>query len=438
LTTMTEAERELLALVIGHTVRVFRMRAGLLQEDLAFGVGSQSTVSLVESGRQLPMPDVLRTFAEKLQSDSLRAYAEMLETNQLSLPDILANNEDTLHAALKTHRGKWHEVHAKVAVQLCQHYYYAEDYEKVQMICQMIMNHKTDGPVYAQACFYLGSTKLFENDNEDAEKWLLMAELHGEETDNAFKAKLFYNLGYVNTQLDIQVLAMWYAKKAVDEFHKLNDFERHGKSLALLGVIQSRLGRFVEAKSTLTMAHEIMHKWGATAHDVGRIQISLADVYVCLKDFDTAVICCNRALESAQASNDLVCVATAYRELSFIHWTLGDPADARKMLKESVRHAEMTKDVWSLARSYLLATSVYETHAEKVLAAQLSYDHTRNTNNHVLHALSAEALANLHTVAKENELAAFYRDRALDSYREYVSKNSMFSTFSTRIQNHPA
>lgn len=430
---ITEAERDFLAFIIGYELRHSRTNAGLSQGDLALGVASQSTVSLVESGRQLPMPDVLLAFAEKLDCPSVRHYATVLESKTLSVHDILSDNKDILLEALLAHRGKWQEIHEKIALQLCQYYYYAKDYQKSQEICQLIINHRKTGPAFSQACFYLGSCKLQGNDMEVADEWLRSSELASDGLDSSLKGKLYYNLGYVNTQLDIQVLAMWYAHQAEHEFSKTNDFERRGKSLALLGVIQNRLGKHLEAKSSLEIAHEIMTKWGNSRLDQGRIEVSLADTNVCLNNLEEARHWCARALESATESADLLCMAGVNRELSLIFLKEGDSEKSRKTLAESVRYAEIVNDTWSMAKSYLLAVSIYVTYHEKLSAAQRVYDITLNTNNHVLHALSAEALASLYTEVHQTELAEDYRSRALKAYRKYIYKNSMFSKLSHTI-----
>lgn len=424
---MNEQERELVSLVIGYQIRNSRQSHSLSQSDLAQGIGSQSMISLLESGRQFPLPDVLSLIAERLEDATLRSYTSFLSSGNWSLVDFTSMNREILVEVLRSHRGKWHDIHLKIAIQLCDHFYDSNIFRIVCEICQLILSHTDDSPSLARAYFYLGSTDLYLNRYEKAECWLREADKLSEVLDEQLRARLYYNLGYVYSILDHPGLGMWYAKLAVDAFHLTHDFQRYAKTLGLLGVIQSRLGRLEDARETLHFACELCEKWDIHEADRARIHITMADVCESLKEFDYAEVWSERAIECSSQSADLISLSAAYRILCLVSLSRRNTDQAITYIHSSIEAAEQSQDGWSLSHAYLLATGVFPTHEERIQAAILAFNAAQNSNYKAVQALASECLANL--LAEQNPKAANeYSSMATHLYRAHLEKSSMLSS----------
>jgi tetratricopeptide (TPR) repeat protein len=433
---MTDAERKLLSLVIGHRVREARVRQHMAQTDLAHGIGSQSMISLIESGRQLPPDDVLDLIAVRLQDDMLRQYASSLSSGELSVERLSDSNPELLLEILRSHRGKWHDIHKRISLQLCQYFYNNRIFGIVQEICLLIFEHVQTKSILAQSYFYYGSVYLFASEYEEAQSWLLKSESLQSELDVGERGRLYYNLGYLYTTLDFQGMALWYAKHAADQFYELHDFPRHAKSLGLLGVIQGRIGRIDDAIESLELALQIGSKWGIDEIDLIRVQTSLAAMYEASGKCDAAKDLATKTLSSATAAHDDLSICHACQVLFLIYMTEEDFTNAKNSLNKAITTAERTNDSPLLAHIYLLATSYLPTPEERFRAAERAYEVTLSTHFYIEHALAAEGLAHLHEGAGRREIASAYRKTALNSYREYVKRNSMFRSIISHLPTH--
>lgn len=434
---MTDQERELVSLMIGYRIRSSRRSKALSQGELAQGIGSQSMISLLESGRQLPLPDVLLLIAERLADELLVRYAALLEAGAWSLSDFTSSNQDILLEVLLAHRGKWQDVHAKLAVELCTVFYDNRIFRKVSEICLLILNHSNDGNYRTQALFYLGSTELFLHHYEEAMHWLLEAEKRQQTLDDRLRSRLAYNLGYAYTMLEHYGLGMWYAKVAVDEFQRTHEYARHAKALGLLGVIQCRLGHYGEAKDTLTVASELFDKWEIRGPDRARIDISLADVHESLGQYDAAEDWCQRAIQSSQLAPDYVTLSAAYRIRAIVlRHRLADHATVQEAIESAITAAKRSADGRSLSHCHLLAAEILVTHDEKLTAARAAYDEAVMASCAILRALAAELIANLER-ERDPKLAQEFLYLSVAAYHEYLANNSRFSTEFLHLSKTP-
>jgi transcriptional regulator with XRE-family HTH domain len=426
-TVVHETERELLALIIGHRVREARRRKGLSQGELGQGVGSQSMISLIESGRQLPPADVLAILSERLGEPALAEHVHYLTSGEISLEAVARSNPSVLLEVLRNHRGRWNEIHGQVALHLCQYYYTNQEFNLVLEVARLTKEHlRNNARFYAEACFFEGSALLVTQDYETAERSLLESELNKSHLDPTLQGRLLFNLGVLYTILDFQGHALWYAKHAVDLFHRTNDFERYGKALGLLGTIQYRLGRMEEARQTLERCFEITDKWGISGIDRGRLETTLAGIYLFLGNVDKAELWANRALQTAEQTNDIQIHCGVLHVMIDLHVRYKTDGSLQTWIQQCIRLAELSKDSGLIAQSYLIAAAYLPSEEERLRAAQRAYEVTANSNLHVEHALAAEQLANCYEEMKYHGEALHYRKIALRSYRNYVAKNSMY------------
>jgi tetratricopeptide (TPR) repeat protein len=432
---MTDTDRELLAFVIGHRIRSLRQALHLSQGDLAQGIASQSLISLCESGRQLPMPDMLRLIGQRLNDSTLQEYAAALEADDLSFTSTITTNQELLLDALRSLRGRWQEVHEQVAMQLCQYYYTKQQFDIVRNVCRMVFDHSSGVRTYAEACFYYGSSYLFEYDYEQAERWLTLAEQHLCDQDSPLGAKLLYNLGYTYTQRDNQVMALWYARRAVDEFHRKQDLPSYAKALGLLGVIEVRARRYAEGFKSLHLAYDVMTRWDGLQADKARIECSLAAAYLDRLQLEEADTWAQRALATGRESGDDLTVCLTYRNLAILRAKQGQLEESLSYLKQAMETAKHTGIQLSLAETQLLAAGLLPDPAERLAAAREAFQVALETGDHVLTALAAESVANLlaqqsagsHDTDVDPEIRCEidrYLKLALTHYRAYVREMS--------------
>lgn len=416
-----EAERGLVSLLVGYHMRQCRMQRNLSQSEVAQGIGSQSMISLLESGRQFPPADVLTLVAERLQDETLLCYANRLSAGHWSVMDFTSTNHVLLVEVLRSHRGRWHAVHLRVALELCEHFYYQRLFEIVSELCQLILERSTDAVSQEKACYYRGSACLFNHEYEQAEMWLRRADNGSDLLDDATRGRLYYNLGYTYCELDVYGVAVWYAKLAVDTFHRINDYQRYGRSLGLLGAIQARQGRFEEAHSLLKQAMELLQHWGISDVDRARLAVSLADVSLSLSDFTGAEAWCISAIQAGTEASDFKSVSAAYQMFCLVYKGRGEVSLAVDAVRAAVSAAERAQDHPTLFHAYLLASGVLTDRGECQQAAEYAYLSAQQSNNLGQQALAVDCLAHL-SDPTQPELAAAYRDQALRLYREYGSK----------------
>lgn len=424
---MNEVERELMSLVTGYQIRRARQQRKLSQAELAKGIGSQSMISLLESGRQFPLPDVLRLVAERLQDETLLSAAELIASGEWSVSGFTSANQALLADILRSHRGQWHDVHVRLALQLCEHAYTDRLFHRVDEICQMILKHSNDEVSQAKANFYQGSARLFSHQYEDA--LVLLSRAGGDHRllDEDFCGRLYYNLGYAYTELDVHGVALWYAKLAADTFLHITDYTRHAKSLGLLGTIQSRLGRAEDAMKTLQDAFDMLERWGMSERDCARIAVSLADVCESVGDIDGAEPWCRRAIDLGIQSSDFAPLCAAYQILCLIHLARAEHELAADAVRSAMAIAKQSDDVRQSYYAFLLATGVLHDFEERIHAAETAYAIAGEAGHELEQAVAADCLAAL-TAGQDPKGAGAYREAALTHYRGYVLRQSMPSS----------
>lgn len=432
---MTDAEREFVALIIGHRVRQVRRGRRMSQETLAQGVGSQSMISLIEGGHQLPLPDVIWTIARRLDDPILLDYAKGLEENTLNQFSASSHNADDLLSILVNHRGRWHPPHERIASQLCRHYYATLSIERVQELCRLVIHHVSHNPLLAEAYFYLGSSYLQINQFQEAEYWLKLSEKLFDHLTDEMRGRLSYNLGYAYTYLDIQVLALWYTSRAVDIFNRCHDFFNQGKAMGLLGTIQTHLGRLEEAKHTLSISLDILRRWDTTPLNEARILTTLAEVCWLLGETDESSRYASTAQEIVP-EDDFLCRADIYRLKSYLALKIGQTAQAWEFYEIGLSAARTAGDPHSLGQMYLLCVQLSSDSGERLESAKEAFLVTENTNHHILHAVAAETAIQLMNSESQKEKVTYYMQSALDSYRTYVHKNSMYTHLIDNLAIH--
>lgn len=422
---MNEVERGLFSLVMGYRIRELRKKQNMSQSTLAEGIGSQSMISLLESGRQFPMPDVLTLIAQRLDDETLLHYAKLVSSGEVSWTDFVCSNRELVIEILASQRGRWHDTQLRISLQLCENCYDNKLFRIVREICLLILEHSTSQQGHAQAYFYYGSSYLFTHEYEDAEHWLLKAEQEKNMLDESMRGRLYYNLGYAYSEQDVYGTALWYAKMASDNFRRLNDYLRHAKSQGLLGVVQARMGRLEDASQTLELAYNIMDKWGMSGSDRARVAVSLADVNESLGNLHSAEQWCRRAIELNVDSLDPDSLCAVYQILSLVYLAREEMSKATSAVRRAMDIAKDTSNPRSVSHVYLLAAGILPVRRERIEAASCAYETARESKHLIEQALAADCLAALYSRERPST-AQEYQRIAVKSYREHLAQNTMF------------
>lgn len=416
---------ELLAFVIGYRIRQRRIDIGLSQQQLAHGIGSQSLISLIESGRQLPLPDVLHLLALRLTDETLDSYASAMESGGIYSLDLTVANDEALLTALRAHRGRWQPVHEAIALELCDHYYTNTIFEILTEICQLIVENSKDPRVKGPASFYLGSINLHQFNYLQAEKWLTDAEQSCTLFEPLLAARLQYNLAYTYSALDVQVLALWYIKRAIGTFRDLEDYPMQAYALGLLGLIEHRMQRDTLAKHSLALARDIMERWQTPIESLSRILSTTATVHLGLGEIEAGRQLAEETLELTEQTSDAPSRCVALQCLANIYFQSDEEVTGLRYLERAISEGQRYGDDSILAELYLLAAEHYATSVLRVRAANNALEAAIRGGLSVLEALASEYLANLMFAMGDAEEGQRAQKRALAAYRRHAQRSSM-------------
>jgi transcriptional regulator with XRE-family HTH domain len=414
--------RELFSFLVGQRIRYSREQLGISQEQLAKGIVGQSALSLLETGRQFPSSEVLRLIAERLSDPLLIEYSVALEDPlTIHVENMLIADQDLLRNALERHRGKWKDVHRNIALQLCDTYYVSNQLDLLEKTVNLLMNHITEeNAQYCVALYYFGSLLVRKGRFTEAESVLCMAEDRLRSQDELLAGKLYYTLGYLYVSQDQDGLAMWYAKLSCDKFQEILDYIKFAKSLALLGTVQDRLGKLDQARDSFLKSRNLLMTWDPNDKDLARIYLGLADVEEGRNYLDEALQWAESALNLAFESEDWVVVSAASRIMCRCHLSFGNQTESTEALSQALESAEHSRDPWSIAWSYLLASGMSSKKEEQICFARKACDAFLPDSNSLLRALALDVLANL-----MNE-ESYYVD-ALEGYRQYIAREIFLS-----------
>lgn len=162
-------------------------------------------------------------------------------------------------------------------------YYEKRDFLSLKDMAARMLDNPMSGDSKALGAYYLGTARLFLGQMEHSSEYLLLAEKQLKQLDAKFHGLIFYNLGFVYTQLEYCGQAMWYAKMAIEKFQHQGDILRYGKALGLIGTFQSRMGKYHDAKKSFEQSYLVLQKWEATETDLARVELNLANVYESLE-----------------------------------------------------------------------------------------------------------------------------------------------------------
>lgn len=255
----------------------------------------------------------------------------------------------------------------------------------------------------------LGKIKLGLGDVDDAEVSLETAIRIAETVEDrdaaAIKAAALNHLGAVRFNRGDIKEALLSLEQSLDIWKELEDFSGQVNCLTNIGSIQSSLGQFEAAITTLTVAFEINCNKLKDHRSEGFILLSLSRAHALSGDHTLAIEVTKSALNSARLSGDSILIATSLLNLGSFCLELGSYEESRQSLIESVelsRHLGFRSGEMSAADSLGLLelkvghVNVAKQHFLSSLALALELDESQGELESRLHLADVElSLGNL-------------------------------------------
>lgn len=426
---MTQETKELFSFIIGQRIKVLRKEKKISQTDLGKALGSQSLISLIESGKQIPVLDVLENLADRLNDPLLHSYVKEFKTETSTFEDILQKYKDSILSSLLSYSGKWDKLHGDISIGLCEDYYKEHLFDNVHNLCKKVMNHISDEEILGKSMFYYGSVFLFEYSYNEAKKWLALAEKHIDSLNDSFKSRLLYNLGYVHEQQKNHSLALWYAKSASEKSLQCKNYVLYTKSLGLLGITEHRLGNFLESYKSLKDAYGLVSQTGNSL-DKARIECSISDVLLSLEKYTESEEWSIKAAATGREVNDSLAICMALENICIIKYKYGQFDEARHILEDATQIAIEIGDEISLAQLYLLGSKIPSDPEVQLKYAQKSFDIVNQSDNILIKIMASEQISKLHF---DESKRIYFQNVALNFYRKHVYQTS-YSTLLSILQ----
>ncbi|QQE79882.1 helix-turn-helix transcriptional regulator [Alicyclobacillus sp. SO9] len=385
---------ELLAFMAGHRIMTLRKQHGMSQAYLARGIVSQPTLSLLETGKHSPQPELLRLLGEKLDDSVLLTYAELTEQKN----DYIDIPPDEILEALLQYTASWTAFHTNLAVQLSEYYFNLGNREHAEKLVDLAINNKLDSIHYYKACNLKGKFLLYSFDYMEAEQYLLRANHAGNLLDSKLRATVLYNLGYTYFFMDKYDLASTYCAEAVvicQQESKL--FWLYAKALGLRGAIYHKVGRLDEAMSSLDDAFVMLEKFNGNLEDKFRVSMSAVDVLESQARYDEAEKYLERLRDLAPDFEGIgdTSLSVYYRILARIQFRKGLYSQAELSVSEAIGHAFNVNDDWSITWSLITVLGIYRDARKRRDAAEQILTIAEEKQLPMQGAIAAEALLEL-------------------------------------------
>ncbi|PWK14398.1 helix-turn-helix transcriptional regulator [Tumebacillus permanentifrigoris] len=255
---------------IGQRLKRYRTQRGMSQVELADGICSHQTVSLVEKDKHTPSAEILRKLAEKLeipfyeimqdreseleaklQLEILKIYTEQKEYSRaLDLVEELEARPDLT----ENHRTQLSLLRAECWMRTDR------PNEAVRLLTQLKNKLEADRSMddAFMAEFYnkLGNSHNLSSNMIYAHMHYLRAlELCEKIPESRLLiAEISFNLGVVCGVLGFYTDAKSYLDDALKVFNELSDMKRLASTYFSLGVLQKKLNQFDEAESYMQQA----------------------------------------------------------------------------------------------------------------------------------------------------------------------------------------
>lgn len=373
---------------VGERVKCHRLNRGLSQGELAEGICSRQTISLLENGQHFPAVEFMKRIADRL---SVPLYEVMVDESreleakvQLDIIKVYVETADYAYALpLIEELGGQRELleYQRRELALCQ----AECMMRMGKADQAVtvltelqqrleLERETDDHFMANLYDKLASANYFLSNMTNAHAYYMRAyqlTLRFTEFDLT-AARIAYNFGMACRQTNHQSEAIEYLSKAEEYFRKVSDMKRLAHTMFEMGITLSNCKKY--SKSEEYLQHSL-------------------SIYKALN-----------ILESARR------VRQTY---SLEILSINDPPQAIQVLLENAHEYELIQDNVRQALSYATIAHVYliqghSTQAEKYLSIALGLFNEEDSFQHPHYAFVFQVYARYWLAVNEFEKCVQY------------------------------
>jgi DNA-binding SARP family transcriptional activator len=130
------------------------------------------------------------------------------------------------------------------------------------------------------------------------------------------------------------------SKRALTIFSELGDLSEEATALLNIGSAYNTANRFADGRATNAQAHELYIKDGNTLHAAFALN-NLAESHLGLRQFDEALECAHRALDTLREGADQFRLVSVFETIAHIHAVRGDHHSAVEYYRSALQITEM-------------------------------------------------------------------------------------------------
>lgn len=341
---------------IGQNIRKRRKELGINQSQLADGLFSVQTVSLMERGKLKISPETLAVFAKRLacEVDDLLVMHDLKEDwLEEMLQEALQHKEahqdakalETLHALYSEAYAKSNTVYLiESSYHLCLLYNKAAknalSNEWGQQCLGLLqgdkhLEHRLNIYITIGNNYYVLG-KMWDSYDllREAEK-LIDHSLQ----DSLQAGKLFYSMAILKQMLQNWEGCLWYSERALRVFEEYKNTIHTGRTLMMMGTASKNQERYDKAHHYLDRSIRILSQTSDTA-SLGRCYHNLGELELKTGHPENARRSFARSLRIKRQANDRGSITNTLRALAKIAMQYGNYEEARRFLEECLQLAD--------------------------------------------------------------------------------------------------
>lgn len=360
--------KQQLAVQIGRNIRERRKLLGLTQSDLAAGLFSVQSVSLIERGKLKVSSDTLAIIAERLQCQEhdLRQMNDLYEDwlDEMLQQALRHQENGEIDSAIETHHTLYSEALAKnntkylleSSSHLCMLYNQTAKYslsiEWGQQALQFL-DPQRDLDQYLHIINQIGNSYYSLGKMWEAYDLLREAENFVTPTPNSSiqAGRLLYNLAIIKQMLRNWEGCIWYCERALQILDHKDMTVLVGSTHMMLGTAYKNQSRFEKATYHLERSIRILSQI-SDLRPVARCWNNLGELQMKMGQLEKARESFLRSLKLKRQAKDFETLQNTLRSLAALSKKQDRLEDAHHFLRECLERAEQLDDKLQLAKTW--------------------------------------------------------------------------------------
>ncbi|ARU63099.1 hypothetical protein CBW65_20540 [Tumebacillus avium] len=337
---------------IGQRVKAYRKERDLSQDELADGICSRQTISLLENGQHFPSVDFMQKIAERLsiplheimvdaakeldvkvQLEIMQVYIERGEYSEaFSIFDELESRDDLL-------------IYQKRELALLQAECLmrtgkAEQSVKILTGLQQSLEQQRESDDYFMATLYdkLGTAYYFLSQIATAHAHYMRAYQLSQRFSefNLTAARITYNFGKACRMIERHAEAVELLSRAKAFFDNISDTKRLALTLFELGIASRDRNEIEQAEEYLNESQALFKALNVMGL-ARRVRESYAYTILAQKDPKRAIEELRECVNEFENAGDTVQLAYSYARMSKLHLRQGETEEAGNLLRSALR-----------------------------------------------------------------------------------------------------